>query len=218
MEQFVEGHFMFAACRLFFASLREIELLIALKLHAKGAKLNQKAAGKSEASASPQFGFITNKRAILAGDFQHNLRSSAKRMNLRHAIVLNVVLTILIGAACSKSSAPATNNAPANNAATTTTPDPFAATRGVFAKNCQTCHGPTGTGGPVKLEDGTRLKVPSLREGHALRHPDSDFVKQINKGGDGMPAFKDKLTSQQIDELVRFIRSEFQAGAQTATK
>jgi mono/diheme cytochrome c family protein len=92
------------------------------------------------------------------------------------------------------------------------TPDPFAATRPVFAKNCQQCHGESGTGGPVKLEDGTRLKVPSLREGHALRHPDSDFVKQITKGGDGMPAFADKLKPDQINDLVRFIRHEFQAG------
>ena len=139
-------------------------------------------------------------------------------MNLRQAILLNIAMTVVIGAACSKSPAPPTNNSTANNQVSNATPDPFAATRGVFVKNCQNCHGPTGSGGPVKLEDGTRLKVPSLRQGHALRHPDSDFVKQINKGGDGMPAFKDKLTAQQIDELVRFIRSEFQGGVQTAAK
>jgi len=112
--------------------------------------------------------------------------------------------------ACNKQS-----NAPNANSNTSTTntatPDPFAETRGVFAKTCQTCHGADGKGGPVKLEDGTRLRVPSLREGHALRHPDSDYVKQIREGGDGMPAFKDKLNQQQIDELIRFIRHEFQA-------
>jgi len=112
--------------------------------------------------------------------------------------------------ACNKQS-----NAPNANSNTSTTntatPDPFAETRGVFAKTCQTCHGADGKGGPVKLEDGTRLKVPSLREGHALRHPDSDYVKQIREGGDGMPAFKDKLNQQQIDDLIRFIRHEFQA-------
>jgi len=79
-------------------------------------------------------------------------------------------------------------------------------------KNCKECHGEKGDGGPVKLEDGTRLKVPSLREGHALRHPDSDFLKQITKGGDGMPAFKDKLKPEEIDDLIRFIRHEFQGG------
>ena len=55
-----------------------------------------------------------------------------------------------------------------------------------------------------------RQEVPSLREGHALRHPDSDFLKQITKGGDGMPAFKDKLKPEEIDDLIRFIRHEFQ--------
>ena len=64
----------------------------------------------------------------------------------------------------------------------------------------------------MKLEDGTRLRVPSLREGHALRHPDSDFRKQIIEGGDGMPSFKTKFSSQQVDELIKFIRQEFQGG------
>jgi len=64
----------------------------------------------------------------------------------------------------------------------------------------------------VKLDDGTRLRVPSLRDGHALRHPNSEFVKQITQGGDGMPAFKDKLNQTQIDELISFIRHEFQGG------
>jgi len=105
------------------------------------------------------------------------------------------------------------NSANNNSAASPSQPDEFAAARAIFAKNCKTCHGDTGTGGPVKLDDGTKLKVPSLREGHALRHPDSDFVKQITKGGDGMPAFGDKLKTDQINDLVRFIRHEFQGGA-----
>lgn len=127
-----------------------------------------------------------------------------------HASVLLMPCVLICVIACNKQS-----NAPNANSNTSTTntatPDPFAETRGVFAKTCQTCHGADGKGGPVKLEDGTRLRVPSLREGHALRHPDSDYVKQIREGGDGMPAFKDKLNQQQIDELIRFIRHEFQA-------
>src|SRR5262245_10083867 len=49
------------------------------------------------------------------------------------------------------------------------TPDQFAAVRGIYGKECESCHGKTGQGGTVKQEDGTKLKVPSLREGHALR-------------------------------------------------
>src|SRR5213083_165640 len=103
-------------------------------------------------------------------------------------------------------------NGPNNNSGAQSTPDEFAATRAVFDKNCKGCHGDTGAGWPVKSPDGTRLKVPSLREGHALRHPDSHFVKQNTKGGDGMPAFCEKLKADDINGLIRFIRHEFQGG------
>lgn len=131
-------------------------------------------------------------------------------MKFRRTALLTALFAIF-GASCSKQTGPTMTNRNTNAAtASSATPDPFAATRGVFAKNCQSCHGVDGKGGPVKLEDGTRLKVPSLREGHALRHPDSDFRKQIIEGGDGMPSFKTKLSAQQIDDLIKFVRHEFQ--------
>src|SRR2546430_4239167 len=120
-------------------------------------------------------------------------------------------LSLLAATACKQQSTTTSSNTTAKPGASST-PDQFANARGYYAKDCQNCHGANGEGGPVKLEDGTRLKVPSLRVGHALRHPDSDFLKQITKGGDGMPAFKDKLKPEEIDDLVRFIRHEFQAG------
>ena len=89
------------------------------------------------------------------------------------------------------------------------TPDQFATARATFKKSCSACHSEDGTGG-LKTVDGKKLKVPNLREGHALSHPDEDFIKQITKGGDGMPAFKDKLTPEQMNDLVKFIRHEFQ--------
>ena len=121
-----------------------------------------------------------------------------------------LLLTTACGGSSSSPNANGNGNSPSITAAT---PDEFAAARATFKKNCERCHGEQGEGGRVKLEDGTRLKVPSLREGHALRHPDSEFVKQITKGGDGMPAFKDKLTPEEINALIRFIHHEFQAGA-----
>ena len=134
-------------------------------------------------------------------------------MKLGGTSLLITLFAVLI-TSCSNQTTPTSTTRPsANNAPTAAaTPDPLAATRGVFAKECQSCHGVDGKGGPVKLEDGTRLKVPSLREGHALRHPDSDFRKQIVEGGDGMPSFKTKLSAQQVDDLIKFIRQEFQGG------
>ena len=126
------------------------------------------------------------------------------------SLVLSLLLLLALSAAGCTPTTKTTNDS--TKPATTATPDAFAASRATFMKNCKECHGEKGDGGRVKLEDGTRLKVPSLREGHALHHPDSDFLKQITKGGDGMPAFKDKLKPEEIDDLIRFIRHEFQGG------
>jgi len=127
---------------------------------------------------------------------------------------LLIALIAIFITSCSNQTTSPTSTKPAanNNSTAAATPDQFAATRGVFAKECQSCHGVDGKGGPVKLEDGTRLRVPNLCEGHALRHPDSDFHKQIVEGGDGMPSFKTKLSSQQVDDMIKFIRQEFQGG------
>jgi mono/diheme cytochrome c family protein len=90
-----------------------------------------------------------------------------------------------------------------------TTPDELASGRIHFQKNCVECHGEKGEGGRKEV-DGKRFKVPSLREGHALEHSDEKFVVQITEGDDEMPAFKDKLTANEINDVVRFIRKEFQ--------
>ena len=130
-------------------------------------------------------------------------------------LALVVVALSLFAVACAKPNTATTNQTQPSVAGSPGTPatatqDEFAAARANFKKHCSLCHGETGTGGPVKLEDGTKLKVPSLREGHALHHKDEEFVKQITNGGDGMPKFGDKLSREEIIDLVRFIRKEFQ--------
>ena len=127
-------------------------------------------------------------------------------------LTLLLVIVVLFFVACNQPSSQTTSTSPgAASPPAMATPDEFAGARASFTKNCVTCHGAKGDGGPVTV-DGHKLKVPSLREGHALNHPDSDFVDQITKGGDGMPAFKDKLKPEEITDLVRFIRHEFQGG------
>jgi mono/diheme cytochrome c family protein len=131
-------------------------------------------------------------------------------------LALLVIIGSLFAVGCSKpdnanpnQTRPAVAGLPAtpSNAAA----DEFASARANFKKHCTECHKDDGSGGPVKLDDGTKLKVPSLREGHALNHKDEEFVKQITNGGDGMPKFGDKLSREETIDLVRFIRKEFQS-------
>jgi mono/diheme cytochrome c family protein len=118
----------------------------------------------------------------------------------------------MILVACGEASK--TTNSPAPSAAQTpaaptSTPDVLAVARTNYLKTCVACHGETGEGGPVTVE-GKKLKVPSFKAPHALKDSDKEFTEQIHEGGDGMPAFKDKLSEQEIADLVKFIRKEFQ--------
>ena len=136
------------------------------------------------------------------------------RLNLLGSAPLAIALA-LFASACNKDVSSSTNRsapAPATTAPSAS-PDQFAAARANYAKRCAVCHGDTGEGKTVEVE-GKKIKAPPLSSGHALKHPDSDFVKQIVKGGDGMPAFGDKLSTKEIDDLVAFIRHDFQGGAQ----
>ncbi|MBC8030497.1 MAG: cytochrome c [Pyrinomonadaceae bacterium] len=128
---------------------------------------------------------------------------------------LLMAAAILLASACTQPSTVTTNQSAPIVAASpvtkaTTPPDEFALARATFQKNCVGCHGEDGMGG-VKTVDGKKLKVPSFHEGHALTHKDEDFVKQITNGGDGMPAFKDKLSPEEMNDLVRFIRKVIQS-------
>lgn len=123
-----------------------------------------------------------------------------------------IVLIALFTIACSNADTLTTNQTQPSSplaSAPQATPDELASARANFQKNCIACHGEKGEGGRVEV-DGKKLKVPNLREGHALEHTDEKFVKQISEGDDEMPAFKDKLKPEEINELVRFIRKEFQ--------
>lgn len=102
--------------------------------------------------------------------------------------------------------------APAANATPANASDDLASARSTFKAVCARCHQANGEGGTVEFDEGGTLKVPSFKSGHGLTHTEAQFARQIAKGGDGMPAFEKKLTPEQINGLVRFIRQEIQAG------
>ena len=128
------------------------------------------------------------------------------------ATVLACVALSLVIIACTEN-APATNNArptAAASPATAASPvDEFATARANYQKNCEGCHGETGEGGLVKVEN-KRIKVPSLKADHALKHTDEQITKMITNGEEEMPAFKSKMSPQEISDMVKYVRKHFQ--------
>jgi mono/diheme cytochrome c family protein len=130
--------------------------------------------------------------------------------SVEFALILSAIT--LLGSACSNSATVTNNSQPLASPAASVPaaiPDELASARINFQKHCAVCHGERADGG-LKEVEGKKFKVPTLREGHALKHTDEKFIVQISEGDDEMPAFKDKLSADEIKELVPLIRKEFQ--------
>lgn len=128
------------------------------------------------------------------------------------ALALTCMAVALVVAACTETvtptNRPTATGSPAAPSATAT-PDPMAAARANYVKNCEPCHGPEGVGGLVKVED-KQIKVASLKSPGVIKHTDEQLAKVVSNGEEAMPAFKDKLTQAEIQDLIKFVRKEFQ--------
>lgn len=100
--------------------------------------------------------------------------------------------------------------APTNSNVATPATDELTASRAIYQEYCVGCHKPNGVGGDG-LFQGKKVKVPNYRSEGAMKASDEKLADYITNGEDGeMPAFKDKLTPEQIKGMVNFIRKEFQ--------
>ena len=132
------------------------------------------------------------------------------------SLALTCVAIALVAIACTETATPTANTnayrasgTPPASPSPAASVDELATARANYAQHCEPCHGPEGTGGLVKVEN-KQIKVASLKADHAIKHTDDRLAKVITGGEEEMPAFKDKLSQQQIADLVRFIRKEFQ--------
>ena len=95
--------------------------------------------------------------------------------------------------------------------------DPQQVARGkaVYAENCMTCHGAEGRGpaGDWRIRDADgRFPPPPLDDSaHAWHHPTADLLEMVREGSPGglgnMPAWKGKLSEQQMQDVVAYIKS-----------
>jgi cytochrome c6 len=74
----------------------------------------------------------------------------------------------------------------------------------LFKSKCQMCHGPNGDASTNMAKN---LKLKDLGSADVQKQSDSDLKTTIEKGKGKMPAFGSKLSSTQIDDLLKYIRS-----------
>ncbi len=96
-------------------------------------------------------------------------------------------------------------------------PDPAQVARGriVYTKHCLECHGVAGKGPPgdwrIRDADGYFPPPPLDDSAHAWHHPTAALLATIRDGspqGQGrMPAWKGKLSEQEMQDVVAYIKS-----------
>ena len=78
------------------------------------------------------------------------------------------------------------------------------ATADVYKSKCATCHGADGKG---DTPAGKNMKVKDLASDDVQKQSDADLAGVIEKGKKPMPAYEGKLTKDQIDGLVKWVRT-----------
>lgn len=74
----------------------------------------------------------------------------------------------------------------------------------LFKAKCAPCHGPDGKGATSM---GKVLKVRDLSSAEVQKQSDAALTEMIENGKGKMPAYKAKLSSADIKELVSYIRT-----------
>jgi mono/diheme cytochrome c family protein len=82
----------------------------------------------------------------------------------------------------------------------------FAADSGadLFKSKCASCHGASGAGDTAM---GKSMKLKDLGSADVQKQSDADLANVITKGKKPMPAYEGKLTNDQIQDLVKYIRT-----------
>ena len=74
----------------------------------------------------------------------------------------------------------------------------------LYKAKCAACHGPVGD---ANTPAGKALKVASFTSEAALKETDADLLAIAKNGKGKMPAWHDKLSEDQLKDLVAYIRT-----------
>lgn len=74
----------------------------------------------------------------------------------------------------------------------------------VYKANCAPCHGPAGD---ANTPAGKAFKVPSFHSEAVLKESDANLLTIAKNGRGRMPAWHDKLSDDQLKDLINYIHS-----------
>lgn len=83
-----------------------------------------------------------------------------------------------------------------------------------FKQKCTLCHGADGTG---QTTLGKQLQAANLHSKDVQKRSDAELHKIIHDGNGNMPPFGDQLTDEQIDAVIKHVRT-FGKSASAAKK
>ena len=75
---------------------------------------------------------------------------------------------------------------------------------GLFKAKCAACHGADGGSGNTPA--GKAMKVRDLHSPDVQKQTDAQLTEIVTAGKGAMPAYKGKLTDDQIKQLVGYVR------------
>jgi mono/diheme cytochrome c family protein len=78
------------------------------------------------------------------------------------------------------------------------------ASASTFKANCAICHGEDGSGTAL----GNRFQVKDLRSPEVQEKTTAELAETIRGGKGKMPAFATRLSGEQIEQLIEYIRSK----------
>lgn len=75
---------------------------------------------------------------------------------------------------------------------------------GTFKSKCVLCHGADGTGNTPL---GKQLQAANLRSKEVQKKSNAELHKFVHDGQTNMPPFGDQLTDEQINQVVKYVRT-----------
>lgn len=74
----------------------------------------------------------------------------------------------------------------------------------VYKAKCQMCHGPDGSG---NTPAGKMMKAVSFKSPELVKKTNAELITATEDGKGKMPAYKGKLTDEQIKDVIAYIRT-----------